>query len=379
MSWVTIVAVLSAALWAYLVFARGSFWRTAVTRPPRWPERWPAVAAVVPARDEALTVGRAVASLLTQSYPGRFEVVVVDDHSSDGTAAARGAAASLKTEERLSVIAAEPLPPGWTGKLWALAQGIERTASEARYLLLTDADVEHDRDNLAGLVARAEAENLDLVSLMVKLTSESFAERALVPAFVFFFQMLYPFPWVNRRDNATAAAAGGCILLRREALARIGGIAAIRGRLIDDCALAAVVKAGGPIWLGLAERTRSLRRYPRFRDFWRVVTRTAYTQLRGSPILLVATILGLALAFIAPPAVTLFGAGATAQLGLLTWIAMAGAYFPTVRYYGLSPAWAPFLPLVALFYLAATVDSARLHWRGRGGEWKGRVRTRVDA
>lgn len=376
MNWATALAFLAAALWAYLVFARGGFWRVSVAGPPRWPDEWPAVVAVVPARDEALNVGRAVVSLLTQAYPGRLDVVVVDDHSSDGTAAAARGAAAVGAEERLSVIAGKTLPQGWTGKLWALEQGIERaneSAPESRYLLLTDADVEHDRDNVAGLVARAESSALDLVSLMVKLNCESFAERAIVPAFVFYFQMLYPFAWVNRRDRKEAAAAGGCLLVRREALARIGGLSAISGRLIDDCALAAAVKAGGPIWLGLARETRSLRRYPRFRDIWLVVTRTAYTQLRRSPLLLAGTVLAMALAFVVPPLATLAGGGWTAQLGLIAWVAMGAVYLPTLRYYGVSPAWAAFLPLVALFYMGATVDSARRHWARRGGEWKGRV------
>jgi hopene-associated glycosyltransferase HpnB len=276
--------------------------------------------------------------------------------------------------DRLSVVCARSLPPGWTGKLWALAEGV-RTL-EARpapdLFLFTDADIAHDAGDLSALVRVLEARGCDLVSLMVLLRCQSLAERFLVPAFVFFFAMLYPFRWVNERRRRIAAAAGGCILLRRSAYHRIGGYQAIRGALIDDCALARAVKEGGPVFLALTRRTRSLRPYPHLADLWSMVARTAYTQLDHSPLLLAGTVLGLGLTFIAPPALVLMG-GSGVWLASGAWAAMAIAYAPMLRFYRLSPLWAPLLPAVALVYLAATLDSARRHYRGRGGEWKGRV------
>jgi hopene-associated glycosyltransferase HpnB len=239
--------------------------------------------------------------------------------------------------------------------------------------LLTDADIVHAPGGLAGLVTRAAAGGLDLASLMVRLRCESLAERLLVPAFVFFFAMLYPFVRVNRDNDPTAAAAGGCMLVRRSALARIGGIRAIRGQLIDDCALAAAIKPGGPIWLGLADRTRSLRRYERFADIWAMIARTAYTQLRYSPLMLFACVLAMALTYLAPPVLALAAGGSAAVLGWVAWFVMSASYLPMLRYYGRSPLWAPLLPIIALFYLGATIDSARRHWHGRGGQWKGRT------
>jgi hopene-associated glycosyltransferase HpnB len=376
------LAALAGAIWLYLLFGRGAFWRHAphlVTRPPA---RWPAVVAVIPARDEADGIATCVRSLLSQVYAGRFGLVLVDDHSTDGTAEiARATAAALGAAERLRIVGGRALPPGWTGKLWAVAQGIEAVQDwmpEAELVLFSDADIAHDPGNLAELVAHAEAGGLDLVSLMVALHCATPAERWLIPAFVFFFEMLYPFAWVNRRDRRTAAAAGGCMLARRSALARIGGVASIRGALIDDCALAAAIKPGGPIWLGLATRTRSLRVYAKVGDIWLMVARTAYVQLGHSPLLLGLTVLGMAITYLAPPLLLLAG-GLPALLGGLAWIAMAVAYAPTLRRYRRSLLWAPLLPLVALFYSAATIGSAWRHYRGRGGAWKGRVYAKGDA
>ena len=369
-----VVALLAFLAWAYLLLGRGLFWRVRLDAPP--PLRTaPPVVAVVPARDEAEVVGETVRALLGQEYPGPFRVVLVDDGSGDGTAevalaAARGA------PERLEVVRAEPTPPGWAGKVWAMAEGVrhaEAAMPEARYVLLTDADIAHEPTSLAGLVARAEAGGLDLASQMVRLSTETWAERALIPAFVFFFAMLYPFGWVGSRKRRTAAAAGGCMLVRREALERIGGLAAIKGALIDDCALAAAIKPGGAVWLGHADATRSTRVYGSAGAVWRMVARTAYTQLGHSPLLLALTVLGMLVVYVAPPLLALFGHGLAAFLGLLAWITMAAAYLPTLRYFGLSALWAPALPLVALFYVGATVDSARRHRAGRGGEWKGRT------
>jgi hopene-associated glycosyltransferase HpnB len=371
------IAALGAAIWLYLLLARGGFWYERPRPAPEASAQWPEIAAVVPARNEAEGIGAAIGSLLRQRYPGRFSVVLVDDHSDDGTAdLARAAAREAGAAERLTVVEARALPPGWTGKLWAVAEGLrhlEASGSDAELVLLTDADIAHHADNVAELTARMEMSRLELASLMVLLRCESFAERALIPAFVFFFAMLYPFAWVNDRRRATAGAAGGCMLVRRSGLARIGGIESIRGALIDDCALGRKIKAIGPIWLGLTARTRSLRRYDGLGDIWRMIARTAYTQLHHSPILLGLTVISLVVTYLAPPAIALSAGGIAGPVGAMTWLAMSIAFAPILRLYRQPLAMAPLLPLIALFYLAATVDSARRHRLGRGGEWKGRV------
>jgi hopene-associated glycosyltransferase HpnB len=376
------LGILACAIWAYLLLARGFFWRHDPALASGVLAAWPDVVAVIPARDEADGIESCVHSLLAQEYPGRFGLVLVDDHSTDGTAElARRAAAALGRADRLHVVAGSALPADWTGKLWAVAQGLDAAQAwmpNAAYVLLSDADIAHDARNLAELVDHAEAGGYDLVSLMVALHCETWAERWLIPAFVFFFELLYPFAWVNRGDRRTAAAAGGCMLVRRRALARIDGVSRIRAALIDDCALAAAIKPGGPIWLGLATRTRSLRIYPKLGDIWLMVARTAYVQLGHSPVLLGLTVLGMAVTYLAPPGLVLAG-GETAWLGVLAWAAMAWAYAPTLRRYDRSLLWAPLLPLVALFYTAATIGSAWRHYRGRGGAWKGRVYAKGDA
>lgn len=373
------LAAASLAIWLYLLLGRGFFWLARLPTPLRSPARWPRVVAVVPARNEAAVVGEAVSSLLSQDYPGHFSIVLVDDHSDDGTAdAAREAATRLGKVEHLTVLDARPLPPGWTGKLWALADGVrqvEERGNPPELFLFTDADIAHHPSNLAELVARLDGEGRDLVSLMVLLRCQSPAERFLIPAFVFFFAMLYPFAWSNDPRGRTAAAAGGCVLLRRSAYQRIGGFAGIRGALIDDCALAREVKRGGSIWLGLTRRTRSLRPYPGIGDIWRMVARTAYAQLGYSRLLLAGTMLGLVITYLVPPAV-IFAGGPAAWFAGAAWVTMTLTYLPMVRFYGLSPLWAPLLPAIAMVYLAATIDSARRHWRGAGGEWKGRVQWR---
>jgi hopene-associated glycosyltransferase HpnB len=328
----------------------------------------PDVAIVVPARDEAPTIDATLRSLLAQDYPGRLRVILVDDGSSDGT----GAIARQIDDPRLTVLTGAPRPAGWSGKLWAVSQGVAR-AGEAAMVLLTDADILHRPEHLGTLVARAERGDLDMVSEMVELACESWAERALVPAFVFFFQLLYPFAWVNDPLRATAAAAGGTILIRTRALARIGGIEAVRGALIDDVALADAVKRGGRIWLGHSALARSIRPYPAIADIWRMVTRTAYVQLRFSPIILLATTMGMVLTWLVPPFAALFGSGLRFWLGLAGWGMLAVSYLPTLRRFRRSPLWAPLLPLVAAFYMAATIGSAVNHYRGRGVAWKGRA------
>ncbi|MFL4981428.1 MAG: glycosyltransferase [Xanthobacteraceae bacterium] len=377
-----VIASAALAAWLYLTARRGGFWRASVRveqDPAPRPVSWPAVVAVVPARDEAEVIGASLASLLDQDYPGAFDAILVDDQSRDGTAAlARQAAAAA---DRLTVISGRYSPPGWGGKVWAMQQGLDcvrRLRRPPRYVLFTDADIVFDRATLRQLVARAEADELVLTSLMVKLRCESVAERLFIPAFIFFFQMIYPFAWVNRPRHRMAAAAGGCMLARFSALTAAGGLEAIRGALIDDCALARRMKAVGPIWVGLTDRVHSLRRYPQVTDIRRMVARTAYDQLRYSPLLLAGTIAGMALTYLAPPLITLFGTGWAQLLAAAAWALMILAFQPTLRFYRLSPWRALALPGVALAYMAFTLDSAYQHSRGRGGLWKGRVHANVS-
>jgi hopene-associated glycosyltransferase HpnB len=370
-----VLAVLSALVWIWLTVFQGGFWRTDVRLPDRRPPtRWPAVAVVVPARDEAEVLPETLPTLLGQRYPGRARVILVDDGSTDGT----GALAERLGREHpglpLTVTAPGPTPDGWTGKLWAVRHGVAE-AGEADLLLLTDADIAHGPDSLASLVASAG--DLDLLSQMAVLRIRTVWERLVVPAFVYFFAMLYPFRWVNRPGSRTAAAAGGCCLLRRKALERAGGITAIRGAVIDDVALArAVQRSGGRIWLGLAGDVRSVRPYPTLRTLWQMVSRSAYAQLRYSPLVLAGTVLGLALVFLAPPVTTVAGAvtadGVTLLAGAAAWLLMAATYGPMLRYYRQPLAAAALLPGTAALYLLMTVDSAVQHWRGRGARWKGR-------
>ena len=359
---------LSALIWIYLLLFRGRFWQAGPVLTPRVPLSRPDVAIVVPARDEASTIDAVLRSLLAQDYQGPFRVILVDDNSTDGT----GAIARRIADPRLTVLAGAPRPAGWSGKLWAVSQGVAEAGS-ATMILLTDADIVHQPPHLATLIARAERGDLDMVSEMVELACQSWAERALVPAFVFFFQLLYPFDWVNDSLRSTAAAAGGTIVIRSRALKRIGGVESVRGALIDDVALAAAVKRGGRIWLGHSALARSDRLYPGVADIWRMVARTAYVQLRFSPLLLLATTAGMALTWLLPPAAFLFGAGMVRLLGLAVWVGLAASYLPTLHRFRRSPCWAPFLPLVAAFYMAATIGSAVDHHRGRGVAWKGRA------
>ncbi len=374
-----LIASMVLAIWIYLIAARGGFWRAADRdgETPAWPGPWPSVTAVIPARDEAECVGATVTSLLRQAYPGPFTVIVVDDQSRDGTAAAaRDAAIKIGAGDRLTVLPGQPLPAGCTGKLWAQQQGVEfagNVATPPDYLLLTDADIAYAPDAVINLVARAETDGLVLTSLMAKLRCQSFAERMFVPAFIFFFQMLYPFAWANDPRRGTAAAAGGCMLVRRDALQKAGGLAAIRTALIDDCALAKLLKRHGPISITLTERVRSIRAYPAIGDIRRMVSRSAYAQLNYSPLLLVGCILGLALTYLAPVGLAIFADGVPQFVGIFVWLLMAFAFRRTVNFYGLSMLWAPLLPAIAAIYMAFTVDSAYQHGRGRGGMWKGRA------
>ncbi|QLE55463.1 glycosyltransferase [Nostoc sp. TCL26-01] len=419
--------ILSLLIWLGLLSLRGQFWRldqqleigeTQLQSLPTLPR----VCAIVPARNEAELLPMTLRSLLLQDYPGKFDVFLVDDHSTDGTAAfAAGVAHAVDKTQQLHIISSSSLPPGWSGKLWAMEQGIQKsletlhTESLPDYFFLTDADIEHDVSNLRRLVAKAVQEDLDLASVMVRLRCESFWEKFLIPAFVFFFQKLYPFRWVNNPKNKTAAAAGGCILIRREALEQIGGMQVIRQALIDDCTLAQAVKGSRTmrqgdkgtmrqgentcigsfppsphppispsphpqsrkIWLGLSSLTRSLRPYPSLQTIWDMVARTAYTQLNYSPLLLVGTLLAMTIIYLLPPVGmmigVLLGNWAIALTGLLTWLLMTLAYLPTIHFYRCSPLLALSLPAIAFLYTLMTIDSALRHWQGRGGAWKGRV------
>ncbi len=349
-----VISGIACLIWIYLVFGRKSFWMVREPGTVALGVKRPSVAAIIPARDEAEVIGRAVASLLGSDYPLR--IVVVDDNSSDGTAKAAGC------DERLSVLPGRPLPSGWTGKLWAVSQGVAETTPD--YYLLTDADIEHAPGNVQQLVAQAEAGGFDIVSLMVKLRCQSLAEKALIPAFVFFFFKLYP------PGPETNGAAGGCILIRGTALERIGGIARIAGELIDDCALAREVKkSGGKVWLGVTQSTHSIRDYPTFGDVERMISRTAFTQLGYSWWMLAGAIVGMTVTYLVPPALAMMGY----PLAWAAWVLMMIAYIPILRFYGMSILWAPLLPLVAGFYTVATVHSAVRYSRGKGGMWKGRA------
>jgi hopene-associated glycosyltransferase HpnB len=374
---VLVLALSTCAIWLYLLLARGGFWR-ADERDDASHKRadvleWPTLVAVMPARDEADVIGESVGSLLRQNYPAAFDLIVVDDHSSDATAAcAVSAAAAAHAADRLVVLSAPDLRPGWTGKLWALNHGVTR-AGNADYLLLTDADIHYAADTVERLVVRAVRDELVLASLMARLHCTSFAERALIPSFVFFFQMLYPFAWVNGRNRTTSAAAGGCMLVSRKALEAVGGFSAVRNELIDDCALARLLKRHGPIWLGLTECVESVRSYRTVGDIRRMVARTAYTQLGHSPWLLAGAVAAMVLTFIVPVGLAVFSTGMPRTLGLLAWALMTLAFQPILAFYRLSPLWGMALPAIAATYVAFTLDSAFQAVRGRGGMWKGRA------
>jgi hopene-associated glycosyltransferase HpnB len=365
-----LIALVSLLIWLYLWLLHGRFWQSAPQLPADRPQAHPPADIIVPARDEAVTIGAAIGSLLAQDYPGPFRVILVDDNSTDGTAAL-GLAAAGAAASRLTVISLQSKPAGWSGKLWAMSRGI--AASEAPIMLLTDADIVHDPRHLSSLVAKLEQDRMDMVSEMVRLSCASVAERALVPAFVYFFQMLYPFSRVNDPRSRVAAAAGGTVLIRREALERIGGIDSIKGSLIDDVALAKSLKKGGPIFLGHSGLASSIRAYPNFGDIWHMISRTAFTQLRHSAVLLALTLLGLSMVWLVPVAAIFLGSGWQRVCGLIAYGLAASSYLPTLARYERSRLWALLLPLIAVFYMAATVASALDYWLGRGARWKSRA------
>lgn len=369
------LGIVTILIWLGLLVGWYGFWR-ADQRLPLNPEplgAWPSVVAVVPARDEAATIPFSLTSLIEQRYSGPYEIVLTDDSSTDDTVAMAGRLAS-ETEPKLTVLEAGPLPAGWAGKMWTLHRGIEEARRrQPDYYWLNDADIAHKPQVLAGLVAHAERERLALASLMVKLSTHGVWEKLLVPAFIFYFALLYPFRAVNDPSSPIAGAAGGSLLVRRDALEAIGGIASIKDAVIDDCALAWAVKGSGRrIWIGLAERSRSLRRHRRLADFWSMVTRSAYPQLGYSPLRLALALLGLGVAFLVPPLLLLTG-GAAALAGLIAWGLMSWAHTPTVKYHGLSPLWAVTLPLAALLFAAMTIASAVGYYRGQPALWRGRA------
>ena len=368
----TVLGLVPLVIWAGLLVAHGGFWRASERDDralPQGPAAWPSVTAVVPARDEADVIARSIGSLLAQDYPGDFKVILVDDQSSDGTA---DAARALPRADRLTILTGAARPQGWTGKLWAVKQGVA-AAGNPDYLWLTDADIAHDKDNLRHLMTRAEAGKLMLTSLMVKLHCKSWSEAYLIPAFVFFFDMLFPFAWVNNPKNKTAAAAGGCMLVKRTALERAGGIDVIRSEIIDDCALGRALKAQGPIWLGLTERASSIRPYRGMAEIRAMVARSAYAQLGYSPLALLGTFVGMIAVYGAAPLLAIFARESAQASGILAWVAMTLAFQPILKFYRLSPLWGLVLPLIGFVYAAFTLDSAIQHWRGRGGMWKGRA------
>ena len=387
------LAGLSLAIWLYLVAGRGGFWRAdqRIDTVPDRPADYPAVLAVVPARDEEAVIDPCLRSLLDQDYAGAFSVILVDDHSTDGT---RTIADGLARDSggRLEVIDAAPLPPGWAGKLWALTQGVDHAAAAGlrpAYFLFTDADIRHDRQSVTRMVALAETGQYDLVSGMVRLWRRGAWAALLIPAFVYFFQKLYPFPWVNNPDRKEAAAAGGAVLVRTDAFAEAGGYGAIRNALIDDIALAKGIKgrgAGGHrIFLGLTNEVESLRPYAGIRPVWDMVARTAFTELDHSVWRLAGTLVGMVLTYVVPPVLALswpwHGSAVVGGLALAAWALMTVSFVPTLRHQGDRPAIAPLLPIAGVLYSFMTVHSALRHWRGRGGMWKGRVhrpRVRID-
>ena len=371
-----VIAATGLAIWAGMLVARDGFWRARERDDASFPApaAWPAITAIVPARDEADMIGRAIGALVAQDYPGPLSIVLVDDGSTDGTATiARTAAGS---SDRLRIVTGTPPPRGWTGKLWAMQSGLAATG-DTGLLWFTDADIVHAPDTLRMLVARTVAEKLVLHSLMARLRCESAAERALVPAFVFFFQMLYPFAAVNAPGRRMAAAAGGCMLVDRAALERAGGLATIAAALIDDCAMGRALKMQGPIRLSLTDRSASIRPYGGWGDIAAMISRSAYAQLGYSPWLLGATLAGMALVYLAPPLLAVFGHGAARWLGLAGWAAMALAFQPMLAFYRRSPLWGVALPAIGAFYAGATLASVWAHLRGRGGMWKGRAQARL--
>lgn len=373
------LCALSLLIWLYLLLFHGRFWHADQRLFDASSDitKWPDVCVVIPARNEEMTIRHTVRSLLDQDYPNKISIIVINDNSDDDTVGeARAAIIETDEEKRLSVIDGQPLIEGWVGKMWAVSQGIEH-AGAPKYLLLTDADIEHETNSVRKLVSKAESENLGLVSEMVRLNCTSLWENLLIPAFVYFFQKLYPFPQINDPERQLAGAAGGCMLVRRDDLVAAGGIARIKDKVIDDCSLAAIIKPIRPIWLGLAEHTKSIRPYNDLASIWGMVARTAYVQLRFNPLMLIGTVLSMMLIYLLP--VTGFIVGAlTINFALIlvcgvAWSMMWWSMLPTLDLYDRSAIWGLFLPIAGFLYTLMTLDSARRHYQGQGGAWKGRT------
>jgi len=379
-----ILATLSLIIWIYLITARGNFWLCNQFLESQILKEKPNVTIIIPARNEAENISICLESLLNQDYQGDFKIILVNDQSEDNTAQiAENLARKKNQTHRLIILNGKPLPQGWSGKLWAMSQGVEwaRQNLSTDYFLFTDADIKHSVDNLSQLLAKAEKDNLDLVSLMVKLHCQSFWEKLLIPAFIFFFQKLYPFPLINNPRSKVSGAAGGCILIREKALTRIGGIEALKQALIDDCTLASLVKKSLPpnhgIWLGLSNTTVSLRKYPTLNPIWNMVARTAFTQLNYSTLLLIGTIVGMFITYLISPIAFLYSLYTLniplLIISLITLLLMALSYYPTVKLYQLPIFYSFCLSAIAFLYTLMTIDSAFRHWQGKGGQWKGRV------
>ena len=375
---IVILSWLALAIWAYLLFGRGSFWRIRErdVPPAPTPASWPKIAAIIPARNEALTIGASIRSLLDQHYPGKLAIIVVDDGSGDATASVvRSVVHELSPDEEVRIIPGAPLRAGWAGKVWAQQQGFEAivsSCSEPDCVLLMDADIVLWPDALRDLVRFATANDLVLASVMAKLHCRSPAERFAVPAFVYFFRMLYPFAWIADRRRPIAAAAGGCMLARFRDLQAIGGFRPLSGAIIDDCALARILQERGTIWLGLSERVESIRAYDRVGPIRQMVMRSAYAELDCNPWKLAATVGGMCLTFLAPPLVAIFAPWHSALPAAIAWLLMSLSFAPMLRFYRVHPLWAPALPCTASVYMLWTIRSAIAHARGVGGMWKGR-------
>jgi hopene-associated glycosyltransferase HpnB len=378
----TALACLCLIAWCYLAAFHGLFWKPLLDEKPQDPASWPSVTIIVPARNEAEALPQSLPTLLAQDYAGEWKIILIDDHSNDGTAEiAQKSAAKMSVADKLQILQAPPLAEGWTGKVAAMQTGV--TQSQSDYVLFTDADIAHSKDSLRRLVANAVANRLDLASLMVKLSAQSTAEKLLIPAFVFFFAMLYPFRKIADPFSRTAGAAGGVMLVKRKALENSGGLPRIRAALIDDCSLARMIKDSGGdnggighVSLTLTNNVKSLRPYPHFRDIHNMIARTAFTQLRNSAFLLLGSVLGLCFLFFVPILFPLFTEWQAGLPALAAWVLMSALYLPMTRFYGLRSVWALTLPFAAFLYIIATIDSARRTWQGSGGQWKGRAQAK---
>lgn len=372
--------LITLSIWLYLLTARGGYWRTNTAPLPPPPEQWPDITVIIPARNEEAVIGSTITSLLNQEYAGNVQIILVDDHSSDGTQnIARQAAQHCQQNENLTILGAPPLPHDWSGKVWAMQQGYLHAIEKEHhtpYLFFTDADIDHGPHTLQSLVQRAEGEQLDLVSLMVLLQNKTFSEKSMIPAFVYFFKMLYPFAWINKPGHPLAGAAGGAMLIRNKALQAVNGLQCIQDALIDDCSLGRALKANGKIWLGLTQNSLSTRGYEKMSEIWMMITRSAYTQLNYKPWMLVGSLVGLTFTFLMPVVLSFSSHPITQTLGIASWLCMSASYLPMLRYYRQSILWAPSLPITALIYMGATFDSARRYYAGKGGQWKGRVQAK---